>query len=357
MVTPKADKLNKLSTETKRINTIINNFEAIGWNNLKSKDKTVLDKAREEKKKIEQNGKELQLDPAQYYATVEESGLYDFSFQLPFCREENFPSLPNAPVMTIGGKSYEIPHETLFGTRYKIKTDQNCFTMIGNINLEKGEVKIAASYIFNLANLIFSKVNPGKQIEPPVTEFKKIDPTKYVLMVHGARDNFPLVFSESFNKGWKAYPVNFQTSAALETKNYKIISGNEADQASREELADYIKRGWVTDVSKNDFVSKNFQGTIQNDNLSNGLIWDTWFKTSLPEETHQLVNGYANSWLIDPLKICNQGIKCRQNPDGTVDFELIVEFWPQRLYYIGLAISLLTLLGSLVIILVSRFRK
>jgi len=33
--------------------------------------------------------------------------------------------------------------------------------------------------------------------------------------------------------------------------------------------------------------------------------------------------------------------------DGAENYELIVEFWPQRLFYIGLFISGLTLVGCL----------
>jgi hypothetical protein len=39
----------------------------------------------------------------------------------------------------------------------------------------------------------------------PTLEFKKINPTKYRIRVHGASGVFPLVFSESFHDGWKAY--------------------------------------------------------------------------------------------------------------------------------------------------------
>lgn len=184
--------------------------------------------------------------------------------------------------------------------------------------------------------------------EAPMVEFKKVDPTKYRVKIHNIQNNFSLVFSQSFDKDWKVYREDSQVSPALDSSNYKIIPGNEADQASHEELTDYINKGWVSDVGKNDFVSKNYQGTIQNDNLPNGKIWDTWFKTPLPENSHQLVNGYANSWIIDPANIC---------PKTPCDIDLIVEFWPQRLSYLGFIISGLTLVASLIIILVARLKK
>jgi hypothetical protein len=100
-----------------------------------------------------------------------------------------------------------------------------------------------------------------------------------------------------------------------------------------------------------DFISKNYQGTIQNDNLPNGNFRETWFKKPLSKENHLMANGYANSWIIDTNKVCEaQSEKlpsdnsfCTKNSDGSYDFEIVVEFWPQRLYYLGLIISGTTL--------------
>jgi ATP-dependent DNA helicase RecG len=64
------------------------------------------------------------------------------------------------------------------------------------------------------------------------------------------------------------------------------------------------------------------------------------------EENHLMANGYANSWWVNLDDIKNSG-KYVENPDGSIDFELVIEFWPQRLFYLGLAISGLTLFGCL----------
>jgi|WetSurMetagenome_2_1015567.scaffolds.fasta_scaffold06019_6 hypothetical protein len=258
----------------------------------------------------------------------------------------------------------------------------------------------------------------------PTIEFKKINPTKYKVIIHHAKENFPLVFSESFHDGWKAYlvknnldslPTGRQAAVhgndvRASLADYKILDGNADDQATVEEVKSFIDQGdvstlgnlqeknikhdkWVNNKEvldynekyKIDFISKNFQGTIQNDNLPNGNFLDTWLSTSykvesgklssflewnknvikLPEVDHVMANGYANSWLIEPGKICGttpspslkrRGSYCVKNADGSYDFEMIVEFWPQRLFYIGLAISVLTLLGC-VIFIVCDFRN
>ena len=64
--------------------------------------------------------------------------------------------------------------------------------------------------------------------------------------------------------------------------------------------------------------------------------FETWGRRPIAEERHYLVNGYANSWYITPDEV-----------DYQKDYELIVEFWPQRLFYLGSALSFLALGGSL----------
>ncbi len=56
----------------------------------------------------------------------------------------------------------------------------------------------------------------------------------------------------------------------------------------------------------------------------------------ISKASHKVVNGYANSWIVVPNEV---GAKR--------DFELIIEFWPQKLFYIGLLISGFSLILTL----------
>ena len=202
-------------------------------------------------------------------------------------------------------------------------------------------------------------------------EFKRSSLTKYRVRIHGVNGNVPLVFSEGFHPGWKVYPSNIndmlREKPDLKTalNNYRILDGNARDQATRGELENYVLRGQVTDLGdfrekrirhwewldgkeklgytekiKVDFISKNFQDTIQNNNLPSGPFWETWLKKPLSEDIHLTANGYANAWLISPVLICAQNPSfCINNSDGTYDLELIVEFWSQRLLQFGLIVS------------------
>src|SRR3990167_2669871 len=235
--------------------------------------------------------------------------------------------------------------------------------------------------------IYYKAQNKGKNLETlrvkqdsnnQVLEFKKINPAKYRIVIHNASGEFPLIFSESFHPGWKIYvnPRPPQVIKDYNLTNYQILYGNNKEQANREEVQKFLKQGflstlgdgtekkiikkkWVEgreeyDFVQNyiiDFISKNFQDTIQNDNLLPGPDYETWFeKPIVDNENHIMTNGYANSCVLNTDKICNEHGQavCIKNTNGTYDFEIVVEFWPQRLFYGGLLISGATLAISLV---------
>lgn len=203
---------------------------------------------------------------------------------------------------------------------------------------------------------IFSPEDQKKlaQLKPlnndhPIIEFKKIKPTKYRLVAHKVSGSFPLVFSESFQSGWKLYQSDTTKSNKKIVANYTVDKDNEGDQANAEELNKFLEQGIVTNINteKTDFVSKQFNSSIQNDNLPNGNLLETLFAKPLPEEVHLLANQYANAWIVDPAALCKED-SCTQNSDGTYDIAFIVEFWPQRLLSFGIVLSLLTIVSCFI---------
>ena len=211
-----------------------------------------------------------------------------------------------------------------------------------------------------------------------VIEYKKIDAAKYRVRFHGITGSFPFVFSEAFYSYWKIYPTRYIEAHAPSLENYKIFEHNEDRQASAAELKTYLDKGWVSGLGDGclkrrrlfswvsssaaeeyqeeyhaDFVSKNIRGTIQNDNLPDGYLYDTWHLMPVDEKFHQIVNGYANYWLMDIeyLRTHYAGA-FKMNPDGSSDLEVIIEFWPQKLlnmsraYVILFAVFVVALLGA-----------
>jgi len=154
------------------------------------------------------------------------------------------------------------------------------------------------------------------QYQSPKITFVKINPTKYRVKIEGAKEPYTLVFSESFHRGWKAYKkdIGNQILDIGEQKRYGEVVASYFDGE--------IKEG----MHKNVFLDKN--------------TFETWGKKPLSEDKHLMVNGYANSWYITP-----------EDVGGKQDYELIIEFAPQRLFYKGLFISGITLAGCLIYLL------
>lgn len=144
----------------------------------------------------------------------------------------------------------------------------------------------------------------------PMTEtkiiFKKINPTKYLVKVEGAKTPFRLVFSESFHKQWRLY--------SQQTTDHR-------PQIFNDIVADYPKLKVKEAKHLMKFTPKDIKYL---------------FRKPLDAQ-HQLVNGYANGWYIEPKKL---GLG--------EDFTLVIYFWPQTLFYLGLGISGLTLLCCLI---------
>ena len=61
--------------------------------------------------------------------------------------------------------------------------------------------------------------------------------------------------------------------------------------------------------------------------------WRDWgVRTEL--ENHVLLNGYANGWMVDPAVVENKQ-----------SFDIVLEYKPQRIFEIGLLVSLATLIA------------
>jgi hypothetical protein len=291
---------------------------------------------------------------------------------------EFYEELANRPALV----SYDLDDQHFFPHFYASKS--NLVSGQGHEDLTKmisdERYQSYSAFIFKEQNVTrkaaLEKVTKDNLEGEHILEFKKINPTKYRVMVHGAKGGFLMVFSESFHDGWKAYLnrnagiKNQDDDWQRKTDSYRVLDGNDYDQASPSELEEFIEKGWVSTLGDReekkikhkklekgkevtdylekytiDFISKNFQGTIQNDNLSEGNVFETWFQTPIDnQENHLVANGYANSWFIDADNMCHNGY-CRKNPDGTYDFELIVEFHPQRFLYLGFLMSAMTFLS------------
>ncbi|MFH2022504.1 MAG: hypothetical protein ABIJ33_04510 [Patescibacteria group bacterium] len=147
-------------------------------------------------------------------------------------------------------------------------------------------------------------------------EFKKINSTKYRVIIHQAKGKIPIVLNQTFHDHWKVYLPPFGLTNYLES-----VPFNKPDRS------------------------------VWNNSLSSGSLLETWDLRQLTTESHLMVNGWANAWIIDTNKLCQTPGLCQANSDQTQDLELIIEFFPQRYFYLGCLVSLFTLALSLVAIL------
>jgi|GEM_PF-4413056 len=216
-------------------------------------------------------------------------------------------------------------------------------------------IDVVSSKEYSMRSVIYFFEQAGGKLENkematvlPVLEYKRINPTKYKLVFHRARGVFSLIFSESFHSDWLVYQINndfFSLPIKTFLNNEQVFSrNNDGDQASFEQVNLFIKNGEISSVfekkDKPSFISKEFQGTIQNDNLKNGSVFDFLrSQKRIFNADHLVANGYANSWIIDTAKICEKNPSCLVNGGNGYDFTLVVEYWPQQLFYLGLFIS------------------
>jgi len=181
---------------------------------------------------------------------------------------------------------------------FLVKRDQN-----GESNVQFKNIRLYP--IFNPTVILKYQEtqNLSCQQSTPKIIFAKVNLAKYRINVRGAKTPYILIFSENFNKGWKAY---FSNTKARKEDDKIVVNYFDGD----------VKQG----ISQNVFLNRN--------------TFETWDKRAIPEKHHLLVNGYANAWYVTP-----------QDTGGREDYEIIVEFQPQRMFYLGAGISLFTFLS------------
>ena len=204
----------------------------------------------------------------------------------------------------------------------------------------------------------------GQWRDPPSLEYRRISPTACRVRLRGVSQSFPLVFQETFHRGWKAYltPLDGEWGRGAKEllPEYRVFPGNQEDQAGPDELAGYVRAGWVSTLGAGgpqvrsvleygpggrsvgrrdqafrvDFVGKRFLTSLQNDNLPGASAWGFWRDGGFmaapgqadkalpdftaqgaseakplawPEELHWQANSFANAWWIDPAVLAGLG--------------------------------------------------
>lgn len=145
----------------------------------------------------------------------------------------------------------------------------------------------------------------------PTVQFKKINPTRYIVRVSNAKEPYALVFSEAYNDNWKLYLPE-------------------------------------TELPKEPSVKSYFGGAIREEKHGNTFFEPSFLQnaTAISDDSHTRANGYANVWNLGPEAV-----------GGKQDYELIVSYHPQNNFYIFLAISSITAIGIVIALFLLRKKK
>jgi hypothetical protein len=206
-----------------------------------------------------------------------------------------------ADVLQVNNKTYKLPSNNT-----KDNTDK--WIDFSNVYFKKGEhnLNVMGSDKFKVEMVeikpeIKSQKSEVRSEKPPKIGFKKINPTRYIVDVRRAKGPFALVFSESFHEGWKAYVRPLAVNHEPLTVNTELWSA----------------------------------------------LWSAWEDRGnrIEIKDHFVVNGYANGWIVlKQFKVQDSKLKVEGNRE---DFQIVLEFKPQRLFEIGLIVSATTLLGCI----------
>jgi len=227
-----------------------------------------------------------------------------------------------------------------------IKSDKDAISARIYLESEKEkfpvEVEISGLEVVPLwqpALVLRNKAKTRPKVIPKIT-FVKVNPTKYRIRVEGAKEPYTLVFSESFHRGWKLYLNQTPDSKSRVTNSTRLQRLGKWVMRVVGGVASRITDLFLDDKGYGNIVASYFNGEVKEGTHRMTFLepatFETWGREPIAEDRHYLVNGYANSWYITPADV-----------GGQENYELIVEFWPQRLFYIGLGISGMTLISCL----------
>ena len=187
-----------------------------------------------------------------------------------------------------------------------------------------------------VAKLIQSQWVPAMETILPEISFQRINPTKYKIKVVGAKNPYQLIFLETYHSDWKLYPV-------VESNGNEKLSDSVWQKFG--ELGKTTTSLFLKEKVSEVIGAEYFEGEIKE--YTPRLIFmepstfETWGAKPIPEERHSKINGFANNWLVLPA-----------DTNEKENYEMIMEFNLQKIFYFSAIVTVTTFLILLVIIAV-----
>ncbi len=248
----------------------------VGLYNEESLDKSVI---------LQEYNREKQNKEGDLYSFMEEKG--------------KLAALLNSPLFELNNKKYylnQLKRNTINEIlREKSEVD------FSTLELKKGEEVKLNSFENEYVNLetLFLSENISQKREEPVIEFKRVNPTRYVVDVK-ASDSFWISLCENYHTGWRAY-VAKDIDVSLGTEKSALL------------------------------FALNSKGKL------------------IRLSEHRRVNAYANGWFVPVKELFKK--------EAPYNFKIIMEFYPQRLYESGLIISSIFFIIMLIWVIIHFVKK
>jgi len=164
---------------------------------------------------------------------------------------------------------------------------------------------------------------PTSLLESNNLVFKKISPVKYKVSIRGITEQQSLIFKDTFNLGWKLYL----------DKPTGLSSCQDVANRLLDNIRECSRENHLFDWEDLRYLWRNNISFIHN----------------------PVKSGINHEWVIDRQVIKGAGENNYvKNPDGSIDVEMTLFFYPQLYFYVGAFISLL---GLLALTLLSYFQR
>lgn len=171
----------------------------------------------------------------------------------------------------------------------------------------------------------------------PQITFTRINPTKYQLEVKNAIAPYTLILVNQFSLKWRLVDPTQNTPTIKAFFSRFIASiGNKVMGISKENAS--------SQNTQLTYFGGDIRENVSHDIFLNEKTFETWGKDEVAQYKHFPVNGYANAWYIEPSDMENK-----------TNYSLIIEMGSQKLLYVGLFISISTVI--LTLILLVKFLK
>lgn len=225
------------------------------------------------------------------------------------------------------------------------------------INKDQEDIPVTSSKLIKQIEIKNFKVNKipdpkiflkksvsQKNVSVPQITFKKINPTKYKVIVRGSKNPYTFVLSEKFSSKWKVFYLSEKNNANTLRGVFSRLVGK-------------LLSGFfntynivISQEAEKNIMTSHFNGSLSEGGHANIFLGSNSFETfgqdPIAEETHLPVNGYANGWSIVPKDVENKE-----------NYELVIEMTSQKIFYGSLIVSLFGLLLVVFIFFFSIYKS